>query len=400
MKKSIRKKIIIVGGGPSGMMAAIELSKHHDVHLYEKGKTLGRKFLVAGKGGFNLSNHLTGNDLISKYTPEKLLYPILNAFDSTNTRSWLQELGIETYIGSSGRIFPEKGIKPIDVLNALKNRILDLNGVIHYEHELIDFDSERVTLKHNNTTTTENYDACIFALGGASWSITGSKGDWLPMMAKNDITTLPFAPSNCGLEIDFNQDEISKHIGTPIKNIRISISSTVVKGEAVITKYGLEGNAIYPISRFVREELKKNTSVSISIDLKPFNTEDELLSKLSETTQPKNYGYLFKLNKAQISFIKTFTNKETYLHPESFVKAIKQLSIPVIGLRPLEEAISTVGGIKIEELNSNLSLKKIPNVYIAGEMFDWDTITGGFLLQGCFSTANYIAKDILNNTIT
>ncbi|MEI6864455.1 TIGR03862 family flavoprotein [Flavicella sp.] len=399
MEKSLIKKIIIVGGGPAGMMAALELSKNHEVHLYEKGKTLGRKFLVAGKGGFNLSNSLTGQNLISKYSPTSFFTPILNNFDSCSTRNWLKDLGINTFIGSSGRIFPIKGIKPIEVLNAIKDRLLEKNATIHFEHEFIDFTENEIIFKTiDGSTTTMIFDKCIFALGGASWSATGSKGDWLPVFEKIGIATKHFEASNCGLKIDFTHKEILKHIGTPLKNIQVSINGITIKGEAVISNYGLEGNAIYPISALVRENLKTNNSTQIKVDLKPFNTELDLLDKITATTLPKNYSYLFKLNKTQIALIKSFTDKETYLNPISFVKSIKNLYIPITNLQPMEEAISTIGGISMTELNPNLSLKKIPNVYIAGEMFDWDTITGGFLLQGCFSTAYHISQNIINTS--
>lgn len=393
-----KKKVVIIGGGPAGMLAAIELSKKHKVLLYEKGKTLGRKFLVAGKGGFNLSNSASKNNLYEKYSPKNLLEPILKSFDSSAIRNWLEELGIPTYIGSSRRIFPKKGIKPIEVLNALKKRILDQGGELFFEHECIGFDTKKVFINTNGIEKTESFDYCIFALGGGSWSVTGSKGDWLSMFEKNNIQTKDFEASNCGLEINFEKKEIQKYIGTPLKNIRVSFNNHIVKGEALISSYGLEGNAIYPISRIIREAAKKDIETFIEMDLKPFNTEKELLEKITATTLPKNYDYLFHLNKAQIAFIKAFTNKETYVNPKLFVQSIKKIKIPVESLRPIEEAISTVGGISISELNSDLSLKKIPNIYIAGEMFDWDTITGGYLLQGCFSTAFKVFQSIQEKT--
>ena len=396
MKSSSKKKIIIVGGGPAGMTAALELSKQHEVLLYEKGKTLGRKFLVAGKGGFNLSNELSDKELFSKYSPKNFLTPILQEFSSSDTRSWLEELGIKTYIGSSGRIFPEKGIKPIEVVNALKNKLLEQNVKIYFGHEFIDFNEKKITFKTNKATITERFDTCIFAVGGKSWSVTGSSGNWTSIFNKKGVLTKPFGPSNCGLEIDYSNKEILKHIGTPLKNIRVSINKTTIKGEAVISKYGLEGNAIYPISSIVREELKTKGIAFIKIDLKPFNKKEELLNKITETTLPKNYSYLFKLNKSQIALIKSFTDKKTYMNPTSFVESLKNLSIQILKLRPIEEAISTVGGISIDELNPELSLKKYSNIYITGEMFDWNTITGGFLLQGCFSTGMFAAKNILS----
>ncbi len=389
-----RKKVIIVGGGPAGMMAAIELCKTHDVHLFEKEKTLGRKFLVAGKGGFNLTNSTTNNKFTNKYTPESFLKEILLNFNCADTQTWFKNLDIPTYIGSSGRVFPEKGIKPIAVLNALKSKILTQNGKLYFEHEFMSFEKNKITFLHKEKEIIQHFDICIFALGGASWSITGSNGNWTNAFEKNNIQSLPFEASNCGLVIDHLVENLNDYIGEPLKNISITSNNKTVKGEAVISNYGLEGNAIYPLAALVRAQLKTNKNTSIQIDFKPFNTEEELLDKIKTKLFPKNYSYTFKLSKVQLALIKAYTDKETYLNPILFAKSIKNLIIPIDKLRPIEEAISTTGGIDIKELNSDLSLKKIPNIYIAGEMFDWDTITGGYLLQGCFSTAFHVSQNI------
>lgn len=393
-----RKKIIIVGGGPAGMLSAIELSKTHEVHLYEKGKTLGRKFLVAGKGGFNLSNNAIEDDLLKQYNPSKFFEPILKNFDSEATSNWLKDLGIPTYVGSSGRIFPKKGIKPIEVLNALKNRMLEQGVHFHFEHEFTAFNSSQIDFIHNEKRRIVSFDKCVFALGGASWSVTGSKGDWLSAFEKNNILTKPFQASNCGIICNsFQKEFLDEFEGFPLKNITISCHHKTFKGEALISSYGFEGNAIYPISAEVRNKLSNHKTAAIFIDLKPFNSEEELIQKLNTNTKAKNYKYLFNLNKLQLALIKNFSDKETYLNPILFVKKLKSLEIPITGLRPVEEAISTVGGIALEEIDLNLSLKKIPNIYIAGEMFDWDTITGGYLLQGCFSTGFHVAQNIIKS---
>jgi hypothetical protein len=390
------KKIIIIGGGPAGMMAAISLSKTHEVHLFEKGKTLGRKFLVAGKGGFNLSNSATEKNLFEKYSPQNFLEPILKKFDSAATVNWFKDLGIPTYVGSSGRIFPKKGIKPIDVLNALKNKMLEQKVQLHFDHEFINFDKEQIHFIHKSKKSCIPFETCIFALGGASWSVTGSKGNWLTAFEKNGIQTIPFEASNCGIVCTSYQKEFLEQFeGFPLKNITVTCNNKTIKGEALISSYGLEGNAIYPISSEIRKNLHKNSSTTISIDLKPFNTIEELEQKITASTKPKNYKYLFNLNKVQLAFIKNFSTKESYRNPTSFIELLKKLEIPISGLRPMEEAISTVGGIALEEINIDLSLKKIPNIYIAGEMFDWDTQTGGYLLQGCFAMGYHAAQNFL-----
>ena len=395
---SSKKIICIVGGGPAGMLAAIELSKTHEVHLYEQGKTLGRKFLVAGKGGFNLSNQHKGFELIEKYDPSSYFTPILEKFDTSKTRNFLKDLDIPTFVGSSGRIFPKPGIKPIAVLNAFKDRLIDQGVRFHFEHKFVDFTNEQIVFQTPKEKIVTSFDCCIFALGGASWSVTGSKGDWRAIFESKGIRTKPFIPSNCGVHVQgFTSQLIEDFEGTPLKNIAIRCRDTIVKGEAVLTPYGFEGNAIYPMAALLGKELKTHGKTSIFIDFKPFNTPAELLKKIGNTTKPKNYGYLFKLSKVQLALLKNFTDKITYTTPALLVKKIKNLEIPVTHLRPLEEAISCKGGISLDELNQELALKKIPNIYIAGEMFDWDTITGGYLLQGCFATAYSVAQAILKN---
>lgn len=383
------KKIIIIGGGAAGLIAAELLSATCEVHIYEKGKTIGRKFLVAGNGGFNLTNAAIDKDLQAQYTPQPILQQALQNFDSQAMRAWLEELGVPTFVGSSGRVFPEKGIKPAQVLQQIKDKLVKKGVQIHCNHEFIGFNTaQQALVQHQENKLALEADTYIFALGGASWSITGSNMEWLKLFEQLKIPTKDFEASNCGLEVNWKADFKENYAGTPLKNIQISIGSKVVKGEALITDYGLEGNAIYPIIPAVRAALKTQKATHIAIDFKPNNSHQSLLSKIKgKRLKTKNYTYEFNLDKASFALIKAFTTKEEYLAPERFVEAIKHLKIPVQALRPIEEAISTVGGISFEALNANFSLKQQPNIFVIGEMLDWDAPTGGFLLQGCFSSA-------------
>jgi uncharacterized flavoprotein (TIGR03862 family) len=383
------KKIIIIGGGAAGLVAAEQLSATCQVHIYEKGKTIGRKFLVAGNGGFNLTNAAVDKDLYSQYTAHPILQEALQRFDSRAMRVWLEQLGVPTFVGSSGRVFPEKGIKPIQVLQKIKDKLIEKGVQIHCNHEFVGFDAtEKPLIKHKENTVALEADAYIFALGGASWSVTGSNMNWLNFFEQIKTPTEAFEASNCGLEVNWKADFKEKHAGTPLKNIQISVGSKLIKGEALITDYGLEGNAIYPIIPAVRAALKTQALSHIVLDFKPNNSHQSLLGKIKgKRLKTKNYVYEFNLDKAQFALIKAFTTKEEYLAPERFIEAIKHLKIPVQALRPIEEAISTVGGISLEALNSNFSLKQQTNLFVIGEMLDWDAPTGGFLLQGCFSTA-------------
>ena len=398
----MHKKIIaIIGGGPAGLMAADVISPFHEVHIYEKEKGVGQKFLVAGKGGFNITNSLQGEDLAKKYTPEYFLKDALLDFDSAAIREWLLQMGIPTFAGTSGRIFPEKGMTPADVLKKLKEKLI-LHGVeFHLKHAFTGFDGDQsLTFKSGRNKVVVHADYFIFAMGGASWPVTGSTGEWSKIFEKSDIRTLPFQSSNCGIHINWPENIKSSHAGKPLKNIALTVNSFHSKGEALITEYGLEGNAIYPVVPEIRKSLALNVQVEIILDLKPFNTEEQLVQKVQgkTSTKTKNYAEIFNLDNVQLALIKAFTSKETFLSPELFAASLKQIALPVESLRPVEEAISTVGGIDLNEMNPDFSFKKRPNCFAIGEMLDWDAPTGGFLLQGCFSMGHWVGKKILERS--
>lgn len=393
-----RKQIVIIGGGPAGLVAADVLSPFHDVHIYEKEKGVGQKFLVAGKGGFNITNSLMGEDLVKKYSPEYFLKDALLEFDSTAVREWLSQMGIPTFAGSSGRVFPEKGLTPADVLKKLKEKLI-LQGVeFHLKHAFTGFDGDQsVTFKSGRNKIVVQSDYFIFALGGASWPVTGSTGEWIKIFRKNGIRTLPFQSSNCGIHISWPENIQTIHAGKPLKNIAVTVNGFLSKGEALITEYGLEGNAIYPIVPEIRNSLALNGAVQIHLDLKPFNTEEQLVQKVQgkTSTKTKNYAEIFNLDSAQLALIKAFTSKEIFLSPELFAASLKQIAFPVDSLRPVEEAISTIGGIDLQEMNPDFSINKLPNCFAIGEMLDWDAPTGGFLLQGSFSMGHWVGNKIL-----
>ena len=387
-----RKKIAIIGGGSAGLFAAEMLCYDNDVMVYEKGKTIGRKFLVAGKGGFNLTNQAIGESLTQQYLSDSFLRKKIKAHDSNEMRQWLLDLGVPTFVGTSGRVFPEKGIKPIEVLKKIKNKLLENKVQFKFFNEFVGFDKNCKTLvKENDEVKIVDADIVVFALGGASWSVTGSDGKWLEYFKKIGIKTKPFQSSNCGVNVEWSDHLKNHHSGKPLKNIEVSILGKKVKGEALITNYGLEGNAIYPIIPEVRKLLNNNTPAFLEIDLKPHNSPEELFQKIkNKPEKTKSYAQSLKLNATQVALLKSFSSKDDFLKPSVFIDLVKHLQIPIQSLRPIEEAISTVGGIDFSEVGENFSLKKYPNIYVIGEMLDWDAPTGGFLLQGCYSMAKSV----------
>ena len=394
----MKKQITIIGGGPSAFLLAAFLDvEKFTISIYEKNKTAGRKFLVAGKGGFNLTYSEPIDRLIKCYSPNDFLDRALLNFTNTDFRNWLGEIGIPTYIGSSKRVFPEKGIKPIEVLNAVLESLKEKGIIIKYEHTFYDWDDAGHPIINKKIVPT---DYTVFSLGGGSWKVTGSDGIWLDTFSKKGIKTKTFQASNCGYKIDWKSNFIQKHEGTPLKNIAISCNNIIQKGEAVITKFGLEGNAIYGLSPQIREQLNVISKATVFIDFKPSLTLENVLSKIKKSIFKNTTQILkkeLKLSPSQIDLLKTYLSKESYLNIESLAKNIKKFPLELIETASIDEAISTVGGIDLNAISKNFELKKMPNQFCIGEMLDWDVPTGGYLLQASASIGVYLAK-YLNET--
>ena len=389
-----RKRVIIVGGGAGGLMTAMHLNSSFDVTIIEKQKSIGRKLLVAGNGGFNLTNDCSGVELSSKYFPSYLLENCLNLFSPKDLRTFLFSLGIETYVGTSGRVFPKEGIKPNDVLAAFKLKLKENNVLLKLNHAFISFSNNQLeVLNDKNKKEYFSFDYCVFALGGASWSKTGSDGKWTSIFDLNNIGIVPFQASNCGVNIAWNPSILKFYEGKPLKNISFTVADKTIKGEGLITAYGLEGNAVYPLIGEVRKQLEINKTAQIHIDFKPNNTIEDLLLKMKGKSY-KNYAKALNLAPLEMALLKSYTTKTDFLDLTSFIQMVKNLEIPITDLRPVEEAISTVGGIELDSIQSDFSIKNRANTFIIGEMLDWDAPTGGFLLQACFSMGYAVANTI------
>ena len=384
-------QIIIIGAGPAGLMAAQQLAlKGFKVHVCEQNKAAARKFLVAGNGGFNLTHSEELESFVQKYEAKEI-QNIVRSFDNQKVIQWLGDLGITTYVGSSGKIFPTKNFKPIQVLKAWLDRLEQLGVTIHYDHTFLNFDDSAVYLKNNDEDISVEYSKLILAMGGGSWKKTGSDAKWVETLAIKNIEITPLQSANSGYntEVKFHQLQ-----GQYLKNIKVSFQENHKIGEIVFTKYGIEGSPIYYMNRFTR---KHNFPVIINIDLKPNVTESEILAELkgSDKISPVLKRNL-KLSTTAINLLKTL-DKESYLNIGNLAKTIKKFPIEVLSLRPIDEVISTAGGVAFSELNSNLELKKFPDVYCAGEMIDWEAPTGGYLLQACFSTGFWVGNSISNS---
>lgn len=383
------KIIRIIGAGPAGLMAAQRLATEgYQVHVYEHMKASARKFLVAGHGGFNITHNEPIETFVQKYNAPQLA-SIVRHFDNTAVVKWLHELGINTFIGSSGKIFPQKNIKPITVLQQWLHKLDKLGVEIHYEHALKNFDDSQVQVNHKGQTIELPYDHLILAMGGASWPITGAIADWVPILRSKGIPITALESANSGYN---TREDFSMFAGQVLKNIAITYDQHTRKGEVVFTTYGIEGAPIYFMNRYTRAS---TMPTKLYLDLKPQWTLEECTAALdTEGNITKTLRTSFKLSKTAINLIKK-VDKDTYMNARALAQIIKSYPIEITSLRPIDEVISTAGGVAWSALTEGLAMVQYPNVYCIGEMVDWEAPTGGYLLQACFSMGTWAANDII-----
>lgn len=381
--------VVIVGGGPAGLMAATQLiGLPIDITVVDHKSAVGRKFLVAGDGGFNLTHSESLEDFVEKYD-QPLVKEWVRRFNATDFREWLTKIGIETVIGSSGKVFPLPTTKPIQVLNAWLKQLKEHPINWKLKTKLIDFTKTEVVLQQGDLQETLTYDYLVLALGGASWKKTGSDGSWYNLLKAKGIEVVPFQSGNSGLEINL-PDFLTHYEGSIVKNIRLSVDELTVSGDLVITTYGIEGKPVYAVNRALRNSNFKG----LKIDFKPqfsFEKIEEMLAK--NTTIRKAFDTL-KIPTVAYNWLKETLSKEQFTEPNSIAKAIKSFEPAIRGLRPLDEVISTVGGIAVNELDENGCLIQFGNIYCCGEMIDWDAPTGGYLIQASVASGFVVGKTI------
>ena len=394
----MKLNIAIIGGGTAGLFLASFLNTDiYDVTIYEKKASVGRKFLVAGAGGFNLTHSEELSEFKSRYTPNSLFEKALNAFTNDDLRVWFQNLGISTFVGSSGRVFPVKGVKPIEVLKTIEAHLIKKNVKFEYNKTFTNWNEENALVFSGNKIV--EYDYSIFALGGSSWKVTGSDGSWLDTFAQKGIETSPFIASNCAFNINWPEKFIQRNEGKPLKNISFSINNKTQKGEVVVTKFGLEGNAIYGLSPEIQSKLTTENQAIVFADFKPAFDLLKLTKKLVDsksniTTILKDE---IKLSRSVVELIKATLTKEQYLDTSILAVFIKKFPLTIVGSASIDEAISTSGGIHLNAIEANFELKKMKNNFCIGEMLDWDAPTGGYLIQACASMGVHLARHL--NTI-
>ena len=400
--------IAVIGGGPAGLMAAQRLAEAgHRVRVFEAQATVGRKFLVAGHGGFNLSNAEDAGAFAGRYGADEARFrALLGHFSPADLRDWAADLGIATFVGTSGRIFPAEAHKPADLLRAWLHRLRALGVELHTRHRWLGFaGATGLRLRDERGGPGAGAEfvlepaATVLALGGASWAKTGSDGAWAPLLREVGIPVAPFAPANCGMEINWSDFFRARAGRVPLKNIALRLSDgPAVRGELMLTDYGVEGTPVYALTGPVRAALGAGGPAVLQLNLKPDLPPAALLAKLRQrrpgTSLPEFLRKALHLGPPVPTLLREARPDVAALGPEALAALLAAVPLPVAGLRPLDEAISTAGGIPFAAVDEHLMLRQRPGTFVAGEMLDWEAPTGGYLLQGCFSTGAWVARGV------
>ena len=391
--------VAIIGGGPAGLRAAeVAATGGAAVTLFDAKPSLGRKFLVAGCGGLNLTRAESLERFATRYTgnemPEDIWPSLLADFDPNAMRIWAAGLGIETFASSSGRVYPV-GLKAARLLLRWLARLRNLGVKVQTHHRwtgLTVCDSPTRHLKLDFAVTNQapvafEADAVVLALGGGSWPRTGSDGGWIGKLEALGIAITPLEPANSGWELSWDAFVLAKAEGRPLKNIVARVGAQEAAGELLITRYGLEGSALYALGSALRTMHREHGTAELHVDLKPTFTTQELITKLGMPQNPRDM-----LNEARIRWrlsdaaFAILSSRGPFSTPAALAAETKDCRFVLTGSRPLAEAISSAGGIRWNELTRGLMLRHIPGVYVAGEMIDWEAPTGGYLLQGCMAS--------------
>lgn len=401
------KTVAIIGGGPAGLMAAEVLSgQGARVDVYDSMPSLGRKFLMAGKSGLNITHAEPFEDFAARYGDRQdEVKKWLLEFTPADLREWARGLGIETFVGTSGRVFPV-GMKASPLLRAWLQRLDEAGVRFHLRHRLTSLtgltglNGRRVGLEFETGegAKTVEAEAVILALGGGSWRRLGSDGAWVAWLGQAGVKVEALKPSNCGFDVDWSPVFKEKFDGHPIKSVVLSFGEFRQQGEFIVTQEGVEGSLIYAASAFMRDALLTNGGAVMTLDLAPDKTEAQLAEKLSKPRGSRTLAsHLEKaagMKGVKAGLLREFVPKDEFADMGRLAFYIKHLPVPLTAPRPLDEAISSAGGVTFEALDEHLMLRNLPGVFCAGEMLDWEAPTGGYLITACMASGRWAGRGV------
>lgn len=385
-------ELAIIGGGPAGLMAAeVASAAGVKVLVYDAMPSVGRKFLQAGVGGLNLT-HAEPRELFERryFEQRATIARLLDRLDAEALRAWAHGLGVDTFVGSSGRVFPLE-MKAAPLLRAWLRRLRQQGVEFHVRHRWLGFGADQ-SLRFGTPRgeISRQPTATVLALGGASWARLGSDGAWRPWLLAQGVDVRAFKPSNCGFEIDWSANLRTRFAGAPLKSVRLTAGAHSTVGELIVTDYGIEGSLVYAHSKTIREQLEAQDGALIALDLKPDLSADSVQKRLAHPRAGMSFSnHLRKslgLSGVHCALIYETSDATLRGNVEQLGALVKALPLRVVRPRPLDEAISTAGGVAFADLNPTLMLNALPGVFCAGEMLDWEAPTGGYLLTACFAS--------------
>ncbi|WP_426715473.1 TIGR03862 family flavoprotein [Chromobacterium violaceum] len=405
MSDSTRRGVAIIGGGPAGLMAAEVLAQRgYAVDVYDAMPSVGRKFLLAGIGGLNLTHSEPYPAFVGRYGDRaEQVEPLLKNFDADALRAWAHGLGVETFVGSSGRVFPRE-MKAAPLLRAWLSRLREAGARIHVRHRWQGWNADG-SLKFDTPDgeLAVRADATLLALGGGSWKKLGSDGRWMPWLAEKGVATAPLLPSNCGFDAGWSDFFADKFAGEPLKSVGLAFQGGDGRefkrvGECVITQSGIEGSLVYACSALLRDEIARAGAATCYLDLIPAWDEARVLAEVSHPRGSRSLSSHLQsrlnLKGARAGILRECLDKESFQNPAMLAAAIKRLPVTVTAARHIDEAISTAGGVCFSALDARQMLAALPGVFCAGEMLDWEAPTGGYLLTACFASGRAAGQGI------